>query len=77
MATRPATDTVSPDPATLGVTRDDVVALGVASPKQGPLVSVLLRAVLATGADVQLVPHQPEQAPHGGVGALLHHRDDS
>jgi hypothetical protein len=61
----------------LGTTRDEVVALGADAPEQGPLTSVLLRAALATGADVQLVPHQPEQAPHGGVGALLRYRDEN
>jgi hypothetical protein len=38
---------------------------------------VLLRAALASGADVQLVPHQSEQAPAGGVGAILRYTDDS
>ena len=66
-----------PEPTMLGVTRDDVVALGADKPRQGPLVEVLLRAAAATGADVQLVPHQPEQAPRGGVGALLRYADAS
>jgi phosphoglycolate phosphatase-like HAD superfamily hydrolase len=66
-----------PDPTMLGTTRDEVVGLGADKPKQGPLVEVLLRAAAATGADAQLVPHQSEQAPRGGVGALLRYRDDS
>ena len=65
------------DPSQLGMTRDEVSGLGASSPQQGPLVSVLLRAALATGADVQLVPHQSEQAPAGGVGAILRYTDDS
>ena len=65
------------EPSQLGLTREDVTGLGAASPQQGPLVSVLLRAALATGADVQLVPHQSEQAPAGGVGAILRYADDS
>lgn len=66
-----------PEPTLLGLTRDDVVGLGVDTPRQGPLVEVLLRAAAATGADVELVPHQPEQAPRGGVGALLRYADAS
>lgn len=46
----------------LGLTPEEVTALGADSPQQAPLVSVLLRAALVTGADVQLVPHQSEQA---------------
>jgi phosphoglycolate phosphatase-like HAD superfamily hydrolase len=65
------------DPSQLGLTRDEVTALGATTVEQGPLVSVLLRAALATGADVQLVPHQSEQAPEGGVGAILRYADDS
>ena len=65
------------DPSQLGLTSDEVTALGATSPQQGPLVSVLLRAAIATGADVQLVPHQSEQAPDGGVGAILRYVDDS
>lgn len=65
------------DPVQVGLTRADVEALGATTVTEGPLVSVLLRAALATGADVQLVPHQSEQAPHQGVGALLRYADDS
>jgi hypothetical protein len=65
------------DPTQLGLTRSDVSELGAQNPQQGGLVSVLLRAALATGADVQLVPHQSEQAPHEGVGAILRYTDDS
>lgn len=63
------------DPAQLGTSRTDVEALGAASPQEGPMISVLLRAALATGADVQLVPHQSEQSPQSGVGALLRYAD--
>lgn len=65
------------DPAQLGTRSEDVTALGARSPQQGPLVPVLLRAALATGADVQLVPHESEQAPAEGVGAILRYTDDS
>ena len=63
------------DAAQVGLTRADVEALGAATVTEGPLVSVLLRAALATAADVQLVPHQSEQAPHQGVGAILRYAD--
>ena len=65
------------DPTQLGVTRSDVESIGAAKAVEAPLVSVLLRAALATGADVQLVPHQSEQAPAEGVGAILRYTDDS
>jgi hypothetical protein len=64
------------DPAALGTSREDVAALG-GSASEGPLTEVLLRAALATGADVQIVPHEPAQAPRGGVGAVLRYADDS
>jgi hypothetical protein len=65
------------DPTQLGTTREEVSALGARQPQQGPAVAVLLRAALATGADAQVVPHEPEQAPRGGVGAVLRYADDS
>jgi hypothetical protein len=63
------------DPSQLGTRRADVEALGATSPQEGPLLTVLLRAALATGADVQLVPHQSEQSPQSGLGALLRYAD--
>jgi hypothetical protein len=65
------------DPSQLGTSRADVEALGATRPAEGPLLAVLLRAALATGADVQLVPHQSEQAPQSGLGALLRYADPS
>lgn len=64
------------DPAALGTSREDVAALG-GSATEGPMAEVLVRAALATGADVQIVPHEPAQAPRGGVGAVLRYADDS
>jgi hypothetical protein len=61
----------------IGLTREELTGLGATDPQQGPLLSVLLRAALATGADVQLVPHQSEQSPDQGVGAILRYSDDS
>lgn len=65
------------DPSQLGTSRADLEALGATSPQEGPLLTVLLRAALATGADVQLVPHQSEQSPQSGLGALLRYADSS
>jgi hypothetical protein len=65
------------DPSQLGTSRAEVEALGATTATEGPLLSVLLRAALATGADVQLVPHQSEQSPHSGLGAILRYADAS
>jgi hypothetical protein len=65
-----------PDPAVIGTSAADVAGLGVDSPKEGPTVDVLVRAALGTGADVQIVPHEPKEAPNGGVGAVLRYADD-
>jgi hypothetical protein len=66
-----ATAWFGPEPAAVGLARDEVVALGVARPTQAPLVDVLLRAALGTGATVRVVPGDRDDAPSGGVGALL------
>ncbi len=63
------------EPTVLGTSADEVTDLG-GEPTEGPLVEVLVRAALATGADVQIVPHQPDTAPNGGVGAVLRYADD-
>jgi hypothetical protein len=65
-----------PDPSQLGVTAEEVRDLGADDVTEGPLVDVLLRTAIATGADVQLVPGELETAPREGVGALLRYADD-
>ena len=65
------------DPSQLGTRRSDVEGLGATDPQEGPLLTVLLRAALATGADVQIVPHQSEQSPQSGLGALLRYADET
>ncbi|MEX2291235.1 MAG: Vms1/Ankzf1 family peptidyl-tRNA hydrolase [Mycobacteriales bacterium] len=62
-------------PSQLGTSRADVEGLGATTATEGPMIPVLLRAALATGADVQLVPHQSEQAPQSGLGAILRYAD--
>src|SRR4051812_34164657 len=65
-----------PEPAQLGVTAQEVLDLGTDDAREGPLVDVLLRTSIATGADVQLVPGELDSAPREGVGALLRYADD-
>ena len=64
------------EPTVLGTTREEVTDLGEQSPQEGPAVDVLIRAAVATGAEVHLVPHEPKTAPNGGVGAVLRYADD-
>lgn len=53
------------------LTRQELVDLGVEDPQSGALADVLVRAALGTAADIRLVPAGLEEAPTGGVGALL------
>ncbi len=64
-----------PGPAQLAATRAELVELGVQEPQEGPLVDVLLRAAVGTGADVQLVPGEMKTAPDMGIGAVLRYAD--
>jgi hypothetical protein len=60
-----------PEPMHLAATKDELAAMGVEQPAQAAALDVLLRAALATNADVVRVPGGLEQTPRGGVGALL------
>ena len=64
-----------PEPVQIGTTTDELAVLGVTDPQEGPMIDVLIRAALATGARVQLVPHELATAPRGGVGAVLRYAD--
>jgi hypothetical protein len=64
------------EPTVLGLTADEVTGLGAQQAHEGPAVDVLVRAAVATGAQVHLVPHEPTTAPNGGVGAVLRYADD-
>jgi hypothetical protein len=66
----------SEEPTVIGLTADEVTGLGAASAAEGPAVDVLVRAAVATGAQVFVVPHEPDTAPNGGVGAVLRYADD-
>ena len=58
-----------PDPIPVSVERQPLTDLGVDSPQEGRLVDVLIRAALATGAGVRIIP--PVGGPAEGVGGLL------
>ncbi|MDP9407242.1 MAG: hypothetical protein M3P95_05065 [Actinomycetota bacterium] len=58
-------------PGVVGLSRDDVTGLGGQQPQEAPLVDVLLRAALGTGATVRVVSGDRPDAPQHGVGALL------
>ena len=60
-----------PEPVQLGLREQELAALGVQQPAAGPAVDVLVRAALATDAQVRLVAPDTAQSPSGGVGALL------
>jgi hypothetical protein len=60
-----------PDPLQLSVSPSDVVDMGAAVATEGSAVDVLLRAALASDADVRLVPADTSASPSEGVGALL------
>jgi hypothetical protein len=64
-----------PDPSMVATRAEDLTALGVDNPQEGPMLDVLIRAALGTAADVQLVPHELATAPTGGVGAVLRYAD--
>jgi len=58
-----------PDPGQVGLTSEEVKAMGVDDPQQARLTDVALRAALGTGADVRVVPSAG--GPTGGLGAIL------
>ncbi|HEX2032346.1 MAG TPA: Vms1/Ankzf1 family peptidyl-tRNA hydrolase [Actinomycetota bacterium] len=62
-----------PSPTDLSTDLDAIRAAGVATPREGRLVDVLVRAALGTGADVRIVP--AEGGPRDGVGAVLRWSD--
>jgi hypothetical protein len=65
------------EPAAIGTSAGDLTSLGADGVQQGPAVDVLVRAAVATGAQVHVVPHEPSTAPRGGVGAVLRYADAS
>lgn len=60
-----------PEAVHLGATKDELGAMGVDEPAQTVAIDALLRAAVATNAEVVRVPGGLEQSPRGGVGALL------
>lgn len=55
----------------IGMSEDEVAAMGESRPRRAPLIDVLMRATFGTGAQVRVVPGDLAQSPPEGVGALL------
>jgi hypothetical protein len=68
-ANDPRTALYGPEPALVGLERDDLRAMGVDDPQEGPLEEVAVRAALGTGAAVRLLP--AGDLPTGRIGAIL------
>lgn len=66
-----------PEAVQLGLTKADLVDMGVEHPQEGQLADVLLRAAYGTGAEVRILAADAEQSPAEGVGALLRYSADS
>lgn len=66
-----------PAPTMVSATPQELEQMGVSDPQEGPLVDILLRAALGTGAEVLLVPAGTPDSPEGGVGALLRYSDNA
>lgn len=66
-----------PEPAQVGVSGEQLASMGVPMPSSGPVLDVLLRAAIGTGADVRRVAAEHPDAPRAGVGALLRYADSS
>jgi hypothetical protein len=60
-----------PAPTDVAGDRDALAALGVATPVEGRLVDVAVRAALGTGAKVRVVEPDRPDGPRDGIGALL------
>jgi hypothetical protein len=60
-----------PAPTDVAGDRDALAALGVATPVEGRLVDVAVRAALGTGANVRVVDPDRRDGPRDGLGGLL------
>ena len=57
------------DPIPVALSAEALHQMGIKQPERGPLVDVLIRAALGTGAGVRIIP--ASSAPQNGIGALL------
>ncbi|MDP8938646.1 MAG: hypothetical protein M3O23_13120 [Actinomycetota bacterium] len=57
------------DPRVVATNRADLASMGVDDPGEGPVVDVAVRAALATGAGIRIIPR--DVAPAEGLGAIL------
>ncbi|MDX6285341.1 MAG: hypothetical protein QOG53_826 [Frankiales bacterium] len=62
-----------PDPAVIGVTRDEA-DLGFGAPQQAAAVDVVVRTAIGTDATVRVVPSNDPRSPREGTGAILRFR---
>ncbi|MFL6239101.1 MAG: Vms1/Ankzf1 family peptidyl-tRNA hydrolase [Actinomycetes bacterium] len=60
-----------PDPLQLAVDPQELSDMGVERPQRAPLVDVVIRAAIGSGADVRVISSAAPDAPSGGIGALL------
>jgi Bacterial archaeo-eukaryotic release factor family 2 len=60
-----------PAPTDVAADRDALAALGVATPVEGRLVDVAVRAAFGTGANVRVVDPDRRDGPRDGLGGLL------
>ncbi len=58
-----------PEPTQVATDPGDLVSMGVDAPTKAPLVDVMVRSALGTGAGVRIV--RADEGPKAGVGALL------
>ena len=57
------------EPIPVALSPETLDEMGVTGPEHGPLVDVLIRAALGTGAAVRVIP--AHSAPQDGIGALI------
>lgn len=62
---------IGPQPLHLGLTHEEITALGADEPVEAPLGDALARAALGSDAEVRFVPAGTDRSPSEGVGALL------
>jgi Bacterial archaeo-eukaryotic release factor family 2 len=65
---------IGPEPVHIGLTGDELRALGVANPQQDRFDAALIRAVVGTGAQLVVTPNAHHYLPDG-IGALLRYDD--
>jgi hypothetical protein len=65
---------IGPEPVHIGLTEDELRALGVDDPQEDRIDAALIRAVIGTGARLVVTPNAHHYLPNG-IGALLRYDD--